>query len=82
MAAHPKFSIPLQEHQNPAEYKGDDVCTVNYRPKSEFNKPAYPKYSFGYSQEMNYSTAVPAPNTYRIQRNKSDKKDFNKYNNR
>ena len=28
---------------------------------------------------MNYSTAVPPPNNYRIERNKSEKKDFNKY---
>lgn len=30
---------------------------------------------------MDYSTAVPPPNTYDIERNKSEKKYFNKYEN-
>ena len=74
----PGYSFPGSEHENPAGYKGDDVCTVNYRPNSSFTKYSPAKYSFGYAQEMDYRTGVPPPNTYRIDRNKSEKKYFNK----
>jgi hypothetical protein len=39
-------------------------------------KPKYPDYSFGYTFERDYSTAVPPPDTYNA--SKPDKKSFNR----
>jgi len=48
-------------------------------PNNNFNKYQPPSYGFGYFQERDYSTPVPAPNTYHIKKGLEDRERFNKY---